>query len=183
MTRLSHALNSSDLSHRETDCDVDVVGAAGHAGAVLPLGMLLAEVRQCAAGEGAAVTRLRELQVSVEVRIPGWARRGRIVVRARPVALLLVREYVDTNCPRCAGRGFLPLSYGVEVEDAGKQEVDCPACLGSGQGKRNLRDRADAAGFESYGRSLADFWEYALGKMHRAEVSALGVMTFKLGGR
>jgi hypothetical protein len=181
MTRLSSALHSSDLSHKETDCDADTLQAAGMAAQHVPLGVLLAEVLESACGDsGASVTRLRELNRVVCLRVAKWSSAWGIKVNSRAVGEMMVRECVLDRCERCSGRGFLPISYGLDVTETGG--VDCPTCFGSGSGKRNHNARALAAGHDQYNRRLSDFWEDGLKRLTMEMASAKGYMTNKLHG-
>ena len=174
MTYLARAMNSSDLSHKETRCDTDTLQAAGlTAGAspTLSLGVLLKEAYEGATGDSAAsVERVRVLQAEVARLVVNQSNKSRLKVDAHEIACQMVQEFMLNQCPRCQGRGFLPISYGETASDdlAG---AECPDCLGSGQGAADYKGRERALGMKYTGRA-AELWEKVLTRMEWAKAMA-----------
>jgi len=188
LTRLSSALNSSDLTHYESDCDSDLIRAAGLTSIKKTLGVLIVEATEGATGDCPhSAARVRDLQNALHSRVQRWARRCNIKVNRAGVAALIVRELILDRCPHCQGRGHIPMRYdgqrlvvvGIETVDP-TVDADCPVCLGSGKAKRNYHARAKAAGLEDYDRRLDDFWKYALDACAEAEASARADMWRRL---
>lgn len=170
--RIAAALQSSDLSHYERPCHSDTVRALGHVAVRRPLGVLLMECRESCAGDSpGAANRLRDLIEAVRRIVYRQADRDRLAVNALTVANLLVRELILDRCPRCSGRGFLPLAYGPEQDEDGRG-VDCPTCLGTGRARRDFDARARAAGHEVYTIALRRFYEALEGRLTDAEINA-----------
>lgn len=183
MTYISRAVNSSDLSHKEERCDTDTLQASGMAAAASKtdaLGVMLKQAFEGCAGESShSVARIKELEAAIAQVVRGQMRRTRIQVDILPVASLMVKELLLCACPRCQGRGFLPLAYG----EGGGDELageDCPACLGSKRGPVDYKARAEAAGVGGYTRDLAQFWEDVLTRLAYAELGAWAKMREKL---
>jgi hypothetical protein len=187
-------LSSSNLSPKENFCDLDVLTAAGlaqtqqtndgkltesPAGA---LGILLVEAYEAAAGTGPhEVRRVKNLEAKLARRIGTWAQRQGITERIRvwSMARHLVRELLLEKCPTCFGTGVLPIVVH-EVSDR-LHESDCPTCLGSGRRAIDERGRAMAAVGDAtaYG-AVAQFYEYVLTMIARAEARARGQMARRL---
>lgn len=172
MTRISSALNSDDLSQQERPCDVDTVRALGLTAIHRGLGVLVMEALEACAGESPHdVARVRELIAAVQERVKSQARRDKIQVRVWPVAEFLVRELILDRCPRCSGRGFLPLAYGPDAGTELRGE-ECPSCHGSGRARRDLHGRARAAGYDEYTPALKAFYEAMEGRLSEAEAAS-----------
>lgn len=172
MTRISSALNSDDLTHEESPCDVDTVRALGLTGIRRPLGVLVMEVLESCAGENPHDgARVRELIAALQDQVKKQAQRDNIKVRVWPVAEFLVRELVLDRCPRCAGRGFLPLQYGPQATDD-LQGAECPSCGGSGRARRDFQGRARAAGHPEYNIALKRFYEAMESRLSELEQTA-----------
>lgn len=188
MTRLAKALNSSDLSHQEADCDVDVLQSAGLAAITRNLGVVILEAKQGAAGDGPhAVARIKDLEQALAPRVKRLARRWRLRVDVEKVAKKVALELIVDRCLVCHGRGFIPMRYDgqrmvavtEDWEDTAK-DVDCHVCFGSGAGRRDFDGRARSAGLEKYTRQLADWWEAVLQSCCDAELSAQRAIWRKL---
>jgi hypothetical protein len=188
MTRLSRALNSSDLAHAEQDCDVDMLQAAGLTGIKRNLGILIVEAKEGAAGEGAhAVARIKDLEQALLPRIKRLARRWKVWVNADGVSVQVTRELILDRCSLCHGRGHIPMKYDgqrmvavSEDLDGSTQDVDCHVCLGSGAAKRDYHNRAKSAGLSEYTQKLGEFWEALLNSCTDAELSARVAMWRRL---
>ena len=179
MTRLARALNSADLTHRETTCDVDVLQATGVVAIRKSLGVLILEAREGAAGDGAhAVARIKDLEEGLRRRIKAVAQRWKVRVDTHGVASHVARELVLDRCMHCQGRGVVPMKYdgtrlfAVSAEDEGARDVECTFCLGSGAAKRDYFARAKAAGWAEYTKRLEEWWEAVLESCVDAEISA-----------
>lgn len=179
MTRLARALNSDDLTHRETDCDADVLQATGAASIRRNLGVLIIEAREGCAGDGPhAVARIRDLQEAIQARVKAIARRWRVRVDILGVSAQVVRELVLDRCMQCQGRGFIPMKYDgsrlvvVNGDDEGSKDIDCSLCLGSGAARRDYHGRAKSAGWKEYDKHLSEWWEALLQSCADAEMSA-----------
>lgn len=177
MTRIASALNSTDLSHRHFDrepglVDCDVVRALGLTAINRSLGVLILECKQSCAGESPHdAARIRELTSAVRKAVHSQATRDKLTVRFQAVAEFIVKEMILDRCPRCQGRGFLPLAYGPDTADE-ERGADCPTCLGSGRARRDFDGRAKAAGHPDYGHALKQFWEAVECRMVEAEAKA-----------
>ncbi len=176
MSRIARALNSGDLSHHEHACDVDVLLAAGAVARRRPLGVLIVEAIEGAAGDGPhAQARVCDLQTAIVGLVSRIAMRWRLAVDARAVARLVVRELVLDRCHVCHGRGYLPLRYDgsrAELGEDSRRRADCHTCLGSGQSRRDPDARARAAGHASYSARLGEWWDAVLTACAQAELSA-----------
>jgi hypothetical protein len=187
MTRLARALNSSDLSHEPTDCDVDVLQATGSTAIYRNLGVLIIEAREGAAGEGAhAVARIKDLEQALEGHLKRIARRWRVRVNLQAVAAQVTKELVVDRCSVCQGRGTIPMKYdgqrmvAVNTEDDLSKDVDCVTCFGSGAARRDYYARAKSAGWKEYERLLGEWWEAVLQSCADAEAGARRSMWLKL---
>lgn len=179
MSKVAAALESTDLRHyAERGCDVDTVRALGLAGIRHPLGVLVVEALEGCAGESRdSRARLRDLTEAVRRVVERQAARHRIAVQHKAVAGLVVRELVLSQCPRCQGRGFLPLAYGPEVrEDRG---AECMACFASGRARRDFGERARVAGHPEYSAALQRFYESVEGAIAYAEMCARQNMAWR----
>jgi hypothetical protein len=181
MTRLSAALNSKDLEHEEQDCDVDVLQATGFTAIRKNLGVLIAEAKEAAAGEGShSVARVKDLEIALRGRVKRLAQRWRLRVNVGGVSAKVSRELILDRCSLCQGRGYIPMRYDgtrlvAVIEDEGPtKDVDCTVCLGSGAAKRDYLGRAKAAGFQEYTKRLGEWWEALLQSCCDAEISARG---------
>lgn len=188
MTRLARALNSEDLTHRETACDADVLQAAGLTAIRKSLGVLILEAKEGAAGDGPhAVARIRDLEQALEARVERLAKRWRVRVDVPGVAALVVREIILDRCMQCQGRGFIPMKYdgtrlvAVYGDVEGSHDAECTLCLGSGQAKRDYYARAKAAGSAEYTQMISDWWEAVLQSCCDAELTARYAMWKRLG--
>lgn len=174
MTYLARAMNSSDLSHKETRCDTDTLQAAALTAAMSPrlaLGVLLKEGYEAAISGGwDDDRRLLELQCMVAKLVVTQSNKYKLKVNAAEVSEHMVAEYLWNRCPLCDGRGFLPLSYGDGASDelAG---AECHQCLGSGNGPADYAGRERALQM-TYGGKAAEFWERVLVKMDLAKYEA-----------
>jgi len=172
MTRIAHALHSSDLTHKDRPCDADTVRALGLTAIHRGLGVLVMEALESCAGDSPHdAARVRDLTRAVWRIVCKQADRDKITVRFWPVAEFLVRELVVDRCPRCGGRGFLPLAYGPQATDELKGE-DCPDCHGSGRARRDFAGRARAAGHDGYSAALRRFYDALEGRLSEAEQAA-----------
>jgi hypothetical protein len=172
MTRIAHALHSSDLTQKEGGCDVDTVRALGLTAIHRQLGVLVVEALEGCAGDSPHdAARVRDLISAVQKIVQSQADRDGIAVRNWPVAEFMVRELILDRCPRCGGRGFLPLEYGPSATDDLKGE-DCPDCHGSGRARRDFHGRSRAAGHETYSLALKRFYEALEGRLSEAEGAA-----------
>lgn len=169
MTRISSALNSDDLSQQERPCDVDTVRALGLTAIHRGMGVLMMEALESCAGDSSHDrARVRQLIAAVHERVRKQAQRDKIAIRLWPVAEFLVRELLIDRCPRCSGRGFLPLAYGPDAGTELRGE-ECPSCSGSGRAKRDLNGRARAAGHDEYSPALKAFYEAMESRLVEAE--------------
>lgn len=174
MTRLASALNSDDLYHHERLCDVDFVHSAGACHARRLWGILLVEAREACAGEDQhSAARVKALEWTLARKVLRWSQDFKIRVDAYPVACLMVRELLLDQCPRCEGRGFLPLSYGTEA--TGEGGAQCPDCHGKGKARPNKLAREKAAG-RPYDAKLENWWELVIGRCLDAENTASHAM-------
>lgn len=188
MTRLARALNSSDLEHRESDCDVDILQAAGLTAIHRNLGILIVEAKEGAAGEGShAVARIKDLEDALRPRITSLARRWSVRVDVVKVAAKVAQELILDRCSVCHGRGFIPMRYDgqrlvavSEDLDNTAKDVDCHVCLGSGAGKRDYVGRAKCAGQAEYTKKMDGFWGALLQSCADAELSARVAMWRRL---
>lgn len=172
MTRISSALNSSDLRHKEASCDADTLQALGLTAIHRSLGVLVMEALESCAGDSPHdAARIRELTKAVWRIVCKQADRDRIKIRFWPVAEFLVRELILDRCPRCGGRGFLPLAYGPDAGAELKGE-ECTDCHGSGRARRDFHGRARAAGHPEYNVALKRFYEALDGRLSEAEQAA-----------
>lgn len=180
MTRIASALNSDDLSHRERDCDTDVLQATGLTSINRSLGVLIVEAKEACAGESAhSVARIHDLQEALEPQVKRIARRWSVRVDVAGVAAKVVKELILDRCGVCQGRGFIPMKYDgtrlvVVTEDEGDltKDVDCSVCIGSGQARRDYHDRAKSAGWDEYTQRLGEWWEAVLQSCCDAELNA-----------
>lgn len=178
MIRIARALHSSDLSHRHLNrepglVDCDVVRAAGLTGIRRSLGVAIFECKNACAGDNPHdAARVRDLIELVRRAVESQAKRDKLTLHHRNVAAFMVRELVLDRCPRCQGRGFLPLAYGPDtaVEERG---ADCPTCLGSGRARRDFEGRSRAAGHPDYNAPLKRFWEAVESRLVEAEAAAM----------
>jgi hypothetical protein len=172
MTRLARALNSSDLSHQEQSCDVDVLQAAGFTAIRRPLGVLILEAKEGAAGEGShAVARIKDLEQALGLRISGLAQRWNIRVNVEGVSVQVARELILDRCTHCQGRGFMPLSYvSGQIDD--EVNMSCEPCHGTGAGRRDYHARSKSAGWSEYTQRLGEWWEAVIQSCCDAENSA-----------
>jgi hypothetical protein len=190
MSLLAKALNSSDLSHKEFDCDADRLRAAGLTAISRTLGMLIVEAKEGAAGEGShAVARIKDLEDGLKARVGRLARRWRVRVNVDGVSVMVVRELILDRCVVCQGRGVIPMKYDgqrmvVMVVDLDNtisyQDIECHFCLGSGSARRDYHARAKSAGLAEYTKKLGEFWEALLNSCADAELSARVAMWRRL---
>lgn len=182
--RIAAALQSSDLSHHERPCDSDTVRALGLAGVHRSLGVLIMEAKEACAGSSYGdAAKVRDLIGAVQNVVRKQARRDNLVVNAYAVAALMVKEIILDRCPRCSGRGFLPLSYsqiendrsqnGGDNPHSGDRGVDCPTCFASGRAPRNFDERVRVAGLDAYTIALKRFYEALEGRLAEAELGAM----------
>lgn len=172
MSRIAAALTTDDLQHHERPCDADTVRALGLTGIHRPLGILILEVMESCAGESNGdAARLRDLTAAIQKLVRRQARIDKLTVNAHAVAHHMAREVVLNQCPRCQGRGFLPLAYGPDQPDTARG-VDCPICLGSGRARRDFGARARVAGHDAYHGALRRFYEALETRLVEAEMSA-----------
>lgn len=172
MTYLARAMNSGDLSHKETRCDTDTLQATAGASKASALGVMLKEALEGAAGDSrASATRVTELHDPVARMVVNQSNKLKLKVPALPVAKQLVHEFLFNVCLRCQGRKFLPLSYG----DGATDEIagaDCPTCFGSGKGAPDRVARANVLGVP-YAGDAAELCDRVLARMewefHEAE--------------
>lgn len=171
MTRISSALHSSDLTHRERPCDSDTVRALGLVAIHRPLGVLLIECLESCAGDSPHdARRVRELIAAVAEVVKKQAQRDRIKIHIHNVAEVMVKELMFP-CGRCGGRGFLPLQYGLEASDELRGE-ECPTCSGSGRARRDFQARGRATGHDHYSIAVKRFYEALEGRLSEAEQAA-----------
>jgi hypothetical protein len=180
MTRLSRALNSSDLTHQANLCDADVLQASGFTAIHKNLGVLILEAKEGAAGEGShAIARIKDLEHALEARIKRVAQRWRIRVDPHGVSVQIARELILDRCQECQGRGYLPMSYiSGQVDD--EVNMDCQSCHGSGAGRRDYHARAKSAGWSEYEKRLSEWWEAVIQSCCDAENSARRSISLKL---
>ena len=172
MSRIASALHSGDLTHHERPCDSDTVRALGLTAIHRSLGVLVMEALESCAGDSPHdAARIRELTSAVQNRVKAQAARDRIKVREKEVAEIMVREIVLSCCPRCQGRGFLPLAYGPDVSSDLKGE-ECPDCGGSGRARRDFKARVRASGHDHYSIALKRFYEALETRLSEAEQAA-----------
>jgi hypothetical protein len=178
MTRLSSALSSSDLSHREWDCDTDTLQATGLAGIRYNLGVLILEAKEGCAGESShSVARIKDLEEAMEPHVKRIGRRWRIHVNVRGVAARVVRELILDRCSVCQGRGLIPMKYDgtrlvVVSDDLDAKDVECSVCLGSGSARRDYYGRAKSAGWPEYTKRFGEWWEAVFQSCCDAELNA-----------
>lgn len=171
MSRIAAALNTDDLAHHEQPCDSDTVRALGLTAIHRSLGVLIMEAKEACAGDSPHdAARIRDLIGAVRHVIQKQARRDKLVINSMAVASHVVRELVMDRCPRCQGRGFLPMSFGPEAEDG--RGVTCPDCQGSGRARLDHRARARVAGHDSYSIVLKRFYEAVEKRLAEAEWTA-----------
>jgi hypothetical protein len=188
VTRLARALNSSDLTHEEHDCDTDVLRASGLTAITLNLGILIVEAKEGAAGEGAhAVARIKDLEKALWPRVGRLARRWKVRVDVMKVSAHIAKELILDRCSVCQGRGLIPMKYDgqrmvavLEDLEGSTQDVECHVCLGSGAAKRDYHSRAKCAGIAEYTKRLGEFWEAVLNSCAEAELSARVAMWRRL---
>lgn len=172
MTQISRALHSSDLTHRERPCDADTVRALGLTAIHRGLGVLVMEALESCAGDSPHdAARVRDLIAAIRPKVQSQADRDGITVRVWSVSEFLARELILDRCPRCSGRGFLPLSYGPDSTDELRGEA-CPSCDASGRSRRDLFGRARAAGYPEYDGALKRFYEALEARLSDAEQAA-----------
>lgn len=180
MSRIAAALNSDDLSHREHDCDSDVLKATGFASVRRSLGVLIVQAKEGCAGDGPhAAARIKDLEHALRHQVKRVARRWRIAVEVDGVAAQITKELILDRCGVCQGRGFIPMKYDgtrfvavvVDQDDSAK-DVECHTCLGSGAARRDYHGRAKSAGFKDYNKQLGEWWEAVLQSCCDAEVNA-----------
>ena len=178
MSSVASALNSSDLSHRHLDrepgvVDCDIVRSLGLVGINRSLGVLIWQCREACAGDSSHdKRRIAELTEAVARAVRKQEGRDKLRVNTRAVAACLVKELILDRCPRCQGRGFLPLAYGPEVPDDSRG-ADCPTCFASGRARRDFQGRASAAGWSDYSFALKRFYEAMEGRLAHAELNAM----------
>lgn len=180
MTRLARALNSSDLAHKEADCDVDVLQATGATSIHKNLGVLIVEAKEAAAGEDShSVARIKDLEHALKPRVRRLAQRWKLRVDVDKVAIKVTRELILDRCTVCQGRGLIPMKYdGTRMvavnhdDDGSAKDVECSVCFGSGAAKRDYVGRAKSAGWAEYGKCLGEWWEALLQSCCDAEISA-----------
>jgi hypothetical protein len=179
MTRLSAALNSDDLSHRESACDVDVLQCTGLTSIQKNLGVLIVEAKEGCAGESSdSVSRIRDLQQALESQIKRIGRRWSVSVNINGVAAQVVRELILDRCSVCQGRGVIPMKYDgtrliyVSDDESKTKDVECAVCFGSGAARRDYDARAKAAGVKEYTKRLGEWWEAVLQSCCDVEISA-----------
>jgi hypothetical protein len=172
MSRIAAALNSDDLQHHERPCDADTVRALGLTAIHRSLGILLIEAKEACAGDSPHdAARLRDLIGAVKNVTQRQADRDKLSLNAQAVAEVLVKELILDRCPRCQGRGFLPLAYGPDQADDARG-ADCPTCFASGRARRDLEGRASAAGLSTYSTRLQRFYEAMESRLAEAEILA-----------
>lgn len=173
MSRIAAALNTDDLTHEEAPCDADTVRALGLTAIHRQLGVLIVEAKEACAGESPHdAARTRDLIAAVFNVAYKQAKRDKLTIDCEGVSKVLVRELILDRCPRCQGRGFLPLAYGPEESDELKG-ADCPTCFASGRARRDFEGRAKAAGHPAYSAALQRFYEAVESRLAEAELSAL----------
>jgi hypothetical protein len=176
--RIAAALQSSDLSHHERPCDSDTVRALGLAAVHRSLGVLIMEAKEACAGSSYGdAAKIRDLQAAIANIVRKQARRDNLVVNPVTIAALLVREIIMDRCPRCGGRGFLPLAYSQIENDRSQPEndrgVDCPTCFASGRARRDFVERARVAGIDGYSMALKRFYDALEDRLAEAEFNAM----------
>lgn len=188
MTKISRALQSSNLRHLPRPCDVDVVQAAGAAaarGRLSSLGVALVEAYEAAAGDGShSVARVHELGRHLAKHLSRWARNAGLgrKITPGPMAEQMVRELLMHACLNCHGTGTLPVVVH-EASDRLREE-DCPVCLGSRRAKISKRARRRAAGHPNgYTEEVAALYDYAHAEVARAQLYARNAMAKKLRER
>ena len=172
MSRIASALHSGDLTHHERPCDSDTVRALGLTAIHRSLGVLVMEALESCAGDSPHdAARVRDLISAIQPKVQAQARRDKVKVRVWAVAEILTREIILDRCPRCSGRGFLPLQYGPEASEELRGE-ECPSCNGSGRARRDFHGRARAAGHDDYSAALKRFYEALETRLSEAEQAA-----------
>ena len=152
--------------------DVDIVRSLGLTAIHRSLGVLIIEAKEACAGDSPHdAARIRDLIELVRRQVEKQACRDKLRVLHRSVAEQIVKEFVLDRCPRCQGRGFLPLAYGPDAPED-ERGADCPSCLGSGRARRDFEGRARAAGHPDYNAALKRFWEAVERRMVEAEAAA-----------
>ena len=180
MTRISSALQSSDLTHKDRPCDSDTVRALGLVAIHRPLGVLVMEALESCAGDSRHdARRVRDLIEAVSEVAKKQAQRDRIKIQAHKVAEVMVKELIYP-CARCGGRGFLPLTYGPEASDELRGE-ECPTCGGSGRARRDFRARGEATGHDHYSIAVKRFYEALETRLNEAEWTSRFYFFMKFG--
>lgn len=145
LERVLRAELSSDLSHREHECDVDVLMAVGFA-AIHNSGHL-------------AVFRVKYLYDvnSLDEAInqfTSWARRSltnrnQELYQARKIAMISLRSWVNDQCTACNGLKYTKLKYSPCLS-----ATACKVCGGTGKKiinnevTKDLIERADAVVYQ-----------------------------------
>lgn len=129
LERLSEAMTSDDLSHREKTCDIDYVGALGMAGTGDRQGAAIMDL-DLTLSAGAAYEAFK---ATAELVRHIGQRRGWVLtpIKTRRIAEGALRHYLKPTCGCCKGRGLL----GLDRDQAGKAERvrPCDKCGGSGR--------------------------------------------------
>ena len=126
LERLSGAMVSTDLTHKERICDVDHVGALGMAGRQHGIGSAL--LRLDLTHDADAVHGAMRATEAI-VRKLGQSRAWALSTgKVRRIANDALRIYVEPTCRCCKGRGVLGVDRSAE-----SHLTTCKTCKGAGR--------------------------------------------------
>ena len=135
---LSQAVHSTDLSHRETLCQVDYIHGLGMAGQKSAQGTALLDLHMTLSSEGA----VNAMKVAQEIVREVAKRRGwpMTPMKVRKVAGEALALYLRPACAPCKGRGML----NMDMDKPGSYHPKpCPTCTGSGKRPVPLKNRRE----------------------------------------
>lgn len=147
--RVATAHDSSDLSHKPGNCDVDKLGAMGMASVGNPL---LADLVALKYANDSRAYRPALDRVTEQARLMSARRDWRAHdLELRLLAKSVLDDWLAPNCRTCNGMGFRKLPDAPTLEAR-----PCPACHGTGrQPLRMPRKLASRAGWERRWRDLS----------------------------
>lgn len=138
LQRLSEASHSSDLSHRHTRCDADWLHGAGMAAQRQKLGHALLtldrtmDAQDIPAALNATVILIRQLAARYR-----WPMHP---LKARRIAVEVLKMYISPACPACLGRGATGVDRNVPAE---YNPRTCMRCDGTGKRQPPLKHRRE----------------------------------------